>query len=241
MFPRELADIIALRDELALGRNPDRDDIHRLRHPTVSRQHVVIAWSRSTDSYTLRDLASHNGTAVNGVGVNESVQLADGDVVRIGDVLCVFEIDAGADPATISGDAVPGRSAAVLELRAEVARAASDPSPVLITGDTGTGKERVAQEIHRASGRSGAIVVVNCAAVSPMRFESQLFGHEKGAFTGATAAQPGMFRAAAAGTLFLDEIGEMPAELQPKLLRAIQECEIIFPSDRAASSESTCV
>jgi transcriptional regulator with GAF, ATPase, and Fis domain len=230
VFPAECAASIALdEDRVIIGRNPAPDVIPRLRHPTVSRQHVELVRNRASGTYALRDLDSHNGSALNGVGVRgDAVELADGDVVRIGDVLCVFELATDTvDPAEVSRDAVPGASAAAIELRAAVARAARDPSPVLITGATGTGKERVAHELHRLSGRSGALVVLNCAAVPPMVFESQLFGHEKGAFTGATAAQPGMFRAAANGTLFLDEIGEMPSELQPKLLRAIQEGEVV--------------
>jgi transcriptional regulator with GAF, ATPase, and Fis domain len=108
-----------------------------------------------------------------------------------------------------------------------VARAAPDPAAVLVIGETGTGKERIARELHRLSGRAGKLVPVNCAALTPQIVDSQLFGHVKGAFTGAGEAQPGLFRAAHGGTLFLDEIGDLPLELQPKLLRALQEGEIL--------------
>ena len=107
-----------------------------------------------------------------------------------------------------------------------MARVAADPSPVLLVGETGTGKEHIAEEIHRLSGRKGELVAVNCAALTPALIESQLFGHTRGAFTGADEAQRGLFREADAGTLLLDEIGELPLDLQPKLLRAIQEREV---------------
>src|SRR6185295_11015283 len=104
--------------------------------------------------------------------------------------------------------------------------AATDPAPVLLHGESGTGKERIAGELHRLSGRKGRLIAVNCAALSRELVESQLFGHQKGAFTGATELHPGYFRAAQGGTLFLDEIGELSLEVQPKLLRAIQQGEV---------------
>jgi transcriptional regulator with GAF, ATPase, and Fis domain len=96
----------------------------------------------------------------------------------------------------------------------------------LLIGETGTGKEWISRELHRLSGRKGPLVAINCAALSPEIIDSQLFGHVKGAFTGATSDNAGMFRAAEGGTLFLDEIGEMPLQLQPKLLRALQEGDV---------------
>jgi DNA-binding NtrC family response regulator len=98
---------------------------------------------------------------------------------------------------------------------------------VLLLGETGTGKEHAARVLHRLSGRPGAFVAVSCAELSGELMASQLFGHARGAFTGASEARPGLFRSAAGGTLLLDEIGELPAALQPKLLRVLQEGEVL--------------
>jgi two-component system response regulator HydG len=117
-----------------------------------------------------------------------------------------------------------GSSAAMRALHQQIGRAAATDSTVLITGESGTGKELVARAIHRASERSsGPFVAVSCAAVPHEILEAELFGHEKGAFTGAVQARIGLFEQATRGTLFLDEIGDMPVDLQPKLLRVLQE------------------
>jgi len=119
-----------------------------------------------------------------------------------------------------------GRSAVMQTLCDMIKRVAPTPSSILIEGETGTGKELAANAIHHFSGRSGAFVPVNCAAVSPELFESELFGHTKGAFTGAHQSREGLFGFAAGGTLFLDEISEMPLPLQAKLLRVLENRRI---------------
>jgi DNA-binding NtrC family response regulator len=146
----------------------------------------------------------------------------------MGDVVAVWEAPAAptdADCLAVSGE-IPGRAASIQALRAAIRRAAADHAPVLIVGETGAGKERVARELHRLSGRTGPLISINCAALAPSLVESQLFGHSRGAFTGALEAQRGLFREAHGGSLLLDEIGELPPALQAKLLRVIQEREV---------------
>ncbi|WP_437730334.1 nitric oxide reductase transcriptional regulator NorR [Sorangium sp. So ce1335] len=144
-----------------------------------------------------------------------------------------LRLDAGAEPALTAearcaaGAALPGRSAAMRRVEREIEVLAPLSVPVLVTGETGVGKELVARALHERSPRAArALVVVNCAAIPAQLVESELFGHRKGAFTGATAARAGRFEAAHGGTIFLDEIGELPLAAQAQLLRALQEGEI---------------
>jgi two-component system nitrogen regulation response regulator GlnG len=128
---------------------------------------------------------------------------------------------------SVPGDRLVGRSPAMLEIFKTVGRVAARDVSVLITGDSGTGKELVARAIHAASSRAeGLFVAVHTAAIPRELLESELFGHERGAFTGAVAARQGRFREATGGTLFLDEIGDMPVDLQVKLLRVLQSREV---------------
>jgi two-component system response regulator HydG len=124
-------------------------------------------------------------------------------------------------------DGILGKAPPMAELRGLIATVGPTEATVLITGESGTGKELVARALHQASGRAGALLVtVNCAALAENLLESELFGHEKGAYTGADKQRDGRFKQADKGTLFLDEIGEMPLALQSKLLRAIQHGEV---------------
>lgn len=122
-----------------------------------------------------------------------------------------------------STDRLLGSSAAIVLVRQTIGRVAPTDATVLLTGESGTGKEVAAREIHRRSARrDGPFVPVNCGAIAPGLVESELFGHERGSFTGALRGHAGVFERAAGGTLFLDEVTEMPLELQPRLLRAIE-------------------
>ncbi len=216
-----------------IGRITSDECDNPLAHETVSRRHLAIEWDGRRGTHVAVDLESHNGSRVGGSDLGATQRpLRDGDVIQLGDVCVVHERGLGLSDDTtragadVSRDGVPGRSPAIALLRAGVGKAARDPSPVLLLGETGTGKEWIAREVHRLSGRPGPLVAINCSALSPQIIDSQLFGHIKGAFTGATADQPGVFRAADGGTLFLDEIGDLPLDLQPKLLRALQEGEV---------------
>src|SRR4029079_17857256 len=188
-------------------------------------------WAALAGYPTGVDLGSRYGSFVDSVPAVTRLPLADGSVIRLGpSVVAVYQAAAAGAPGAVDAGAsragIPGGAPMARALRADVTRVAADPSPVLLVGETGTGKEHIAEEIHRLSGRKGELVAVNCAALTPALIESQLFGHTKGAFTGADEAQRGLFREAEAGTLLLDEIGELPLDLQPKLLRAIQEREV---------------
>ncbi len=128
-----------------------------------------------------------------------------------------------------------GRSSALLEVYKQVARAAPSSVPVLITGETGTGKEQVARALHERSERAaGPFIPVDCGAIAESLMESELFGHARGAFTGATGARRGLFEEASGGTLFLDEIGDVGPKIQAQLLRALQEGEIRRVGESAA-------
>ena len=120
-----------------------------------------------------------------------------------------------------------GESPAMLSVYEQIDKVARTPSPVLILGETGTGKELVAESIHRASGRPGQFVAVNCGSLSRELAASELFGHEKGSFTGAVRRHPGFFKRADGGTLFLDELAEMPVELQPHFLRVLETGSVL--------------
>jgi transcriptional regulator with GAF, ATPase, and Fis domain len=199
-----------------------------LTDPQVSGNHVEI---RLDDhGFRLRDLGSTNGTFLGGHRVVEAY-LLPGSIVALGDTQLRFVPLSGSVELPLWGESrfvgLIGGSVVMRELFARLARIAATDATVLVTGETGTGKDLVAEAIHESSARGGAaFVVLDCGAIPPTLIESELFGHEKGAFTGATAAQAGAFERADGGTLFLDEIGELPVELQPKLLRVLERKEV---------------
>jgi transcriptional regulator with GAF, ATPase, and Fis domain len=189
----------------------------------VSRHHASIGDSIAGTIPTLADRGARNGTRVNGVSVQGGVPLYQHSVVRFGDAIAIVD---ELTPPIHSEQIPPGQSPRIARLREVVQQVAPDRASILIIGETGTGKELLASELHRLSGRTGPLLKLNCAELSPQLIESQLFGHERGAFTGAVSSHTGLFGAAQGGTLFLDEVGEIPLELQAKLLRALQEGEI---------------
>ena len=187
----------------------------------LSRIHLVL--SVAGGRVHLEDCGSRNGCFQGGRRIHEAWP-GHGAVLRFGRTVAVLEADLGRslDFATPTAD-VPGHSELARMVRAELELAARSRLPVLLIGETGTGKEHAALEVHRRSGRRGPLVRFNVAAVPHHLFESELFGHVAGAFTGASAARPGRVREAHGGTLVLDEIGELPEAMQTKLLRMVEE------------------
>ena len=232
VHPPELAgQVIELVPGLVIGREgslspgsepPNSAPFSVLSHPTVSRRHCLVRNAFGVP--VLEDLGSSNGTRVGGSPLTTPMPLLAQSVVRIGSVLAV--VDERPVPGAAWTPALPGMAPAVIRARDELQRAGTAHAPALILGETGTGKERVAAEIHRLSARPGPYVKFSCAELSRELAHSQLFGHERGSFTGAAASHRGLFAAADGGTLFLDEIGELQLELQAKLLRVLQEGEI---------------
>jgi DNA-binding NtrC family response regulator len=194
----------------------------------VSRRHLRI--DVEDGGCVLHDLGSTNGTRVGGVRVRVA-PLEEGALIDCGQTRLRFSFSDApvrvplADRDEFEG--LLGRSVAMRELFALLDRVAPTDAPVLIEGETGTGKERVARAVHARSRRAGRpFAVFDCAAVPPTLIEAELFGHEKGAFTGATERRAGVFERADGGTVFLDEMGELALELQPKLLRVLESNEV---------------
>ena len=188
----------------------------------LSRQHAVLV----TEKGRLRlENLSQRGCLVNGATVEGACSLYDGDVVRMGDSFFVVrhQPDNLRDH-EVSG--VLGRAPSMIQLRGLLHVVGPTKASVVLLGETGSGKDVAARALHEQSGRRGAFVAVNCAAIPENLAESQLFGHKAGSFTGAQKDHTGYFRQADGGTLFLDEVGELPLSLQPKLLRVLDEGQV---------------
>ena len=180
--------------------------------------------------YRLRDLDSTNGTFVSGLRIND-VYIQPGTQIVAGNSKLRFEPLGESVEVELSRSdrcgSMLGRSVKMRELFARLEKLADSDATVLITGETGTGKELVAESLHDFSPRSsGPFVVLDCGSIPQNLIESELFGHERGAFTGATSSYAGAFERAHRGTLFLDEIGELPLAMQPKLLRVLERKEV---------------
>jgi len=207
-----------------------------LRDPAVSRFHFKL--TREGSLWRVQDNGSLNGITLDGVRVRDAELLAEGSIA-LGDCRLHVRAVEGTDevslPITQAFGALVGGSVAMRKLFAVLEKVAVSEINVLIEGESGTGKEVVAAEIVQRGPRAEQpFVIVDCGAISPSLVESELFGHARGAFTGAERDRVGAFETANGGTVFLDEIGELPLELQPKLLRAIEAREIRRVGETAA-------
>ena len=210
---------VELKEVLTLGR--DQGNRLVISDPHVSSRHARIEWCDGV--YILRDLRSRNGTFLNGSRVLVA-PLSNRDRVKVGNAELVFLFERDHRPEKILLTSKNPDWNQKLKALPDVAQSSL---PILINGASGTGKEIIAEQLHRHSPRrEGPFVSINCSALSINLAESELFGHTKGSFTDATHDRKGAFESARGGTLFLDEIGDLPLELQPKLLRALENREI---------------
>jgi DNA-binding NtrC family response regulator len=213
-------------ERCAIGSHPSNDLV--IDDGAVSRFHCELAVAGN--AVRVRDLGSRNGTLVGDIALADAL-LSDGTVLALGN--SDVRIDVQSEQTELIASersqfgSLIGESAVMREVFSQLEKIAASDATVLIEGETGTGKEGAAAGIHEASARAdGPFTVVDCSAIPPSLLESELFGHEAGAFTGATHRRIGAFEQASDGTLFLDEIGELPAALQPKFLRALESREI---------------
>ena len=218
--------------EVILGRGSNATI--RIDHPSVSRAHAAIELG---EVVRIRDLESGNGTALRGAQLpaHRAVEIGANETVQLGDVAVVFQERRGARPAAPKPSGESARAIgqpivvepAMQNLFDLARRVAVGSINVLVVGESGTGKDVLASAIHAASPRKGGpMIPINCAAMTDSLIESELFGHERGSFTGATAAKPGLLEAADGGTAFLDEVGELSPAAQAKLLRVIEDRRI---------------
>jgi transcriptional regulator with PAS, ATPase and Fis domain len=228
--PPEGARVVRLGGAFEIGRGDPAlsSERWRLADDTVSRRHARIV--AEGGRWTLADLGSHNGTLVDRALVKGAgAPLGDGAVVVVGAQVAVFRLVSQDQLAALEAEqdrplGPLGTASPALALTVRRLRALADcDRPLLISGETGTGKEVYARAVHALSGRRGPFLAVNCAAFQRELLESELFGYRRGSHSQATEDSPGIVAAAEGGTLLLDEIGEMPPELQAKLLRFLQD------------------
>jgi transcriptional regulator with GAF, ATPase, and Fis domain len=224
--PLQGREFVVNRDTFTVG-SSSRNDL-AISDSTVSKRHCEIIVEQS--GYLIRDLDSTNGTFVQGVRVS-SAHLAPGSEIQLGKTRIVFCPLQDTNDIPLSRNEAFGKMLGRSVPMRRIFYLAETYSPsdviVMITGETGTGKEILAEEIHNHSPRRDKpFIVIDCAAISKELIESELFGHVKGAFTGANADRQGAFELADGGTVFLDEIGDLSPDLQPKLLRVLEKREI---------------
>ncbi|HEX6276670.1 MAG TPA: sigma 54-interacting transcriptional regulator [Polyangiaceae bacterium] len=220
-----------VQESVSLGRG--RRAAIRLSDPRISAEHASV--EPRAGGFLIRDAGSRHGTFLNGTHVGREGALASaGSLIRAGDTLlmCVNDVEKYRTPPRRIATPGLGSSERMIAgpLLAEVwdqaARAGQHGDPVLIVGESGSGKECVARILHAARASPGPFVGINVTAIPKQLFEAELYGHERGAFTGATLSRPGAFREASGGVLFLDEVDGLELEVQSKLLRALDRGEI---------------
>jgi two-component system response regulator AtoC len=212
--------------EVVIGRGTEVDVF--VDHRSVSRRHARLRIEPS--SILVEDLGSANGTRVAGLGLarDTPVPVRAGDGIELGDVFLVIQHGHVTRKSEGPGVVSLGSSPAMREVGRMIDRIALGTISVLVVGETGVGKELVAEAIHRRSPRaSKPLVRLNCAAVTGSLLESEWFGYERGAFTGATQSKPGLLETADGGTVLLDEVGELSLDLQAKLLRVLEDRAIL--------------
>ncbi len=220
---------------LTIGRAGDCDV--RIETPSMSRRHFLV---RDASPPIVEDLGGRNGTRLNGrtLAAGAPMPAALGSLIEAGGAFFTMQDHPPREFARLRAPVAPDQpprgpgvvvqDPAMLRLHDLVEQVAGSGIPVLLLGETGVGKEVVAEAVHRASARvAGPYVILNCAALPESLLESELFGHEKGAFTGAAQSKRGLIEAADGGTLFLDEVGEMPLATQAKLLRVLENGELL--------------
>lgn len=204
-----------------IGTAPDNDLI--LTDRTVSRYHAEIR--RTPRGWVIRDLGSTNGTCIDSLPVTEAYLIPAAKCSLGGCRISILRHSDRVSVATPDRDrlgALVGASPGMRQLYRVLQAVAPTSATVLITGESGSGKELVARTLHELSGRPGPLAVFDASVTDPEMVRNDLFGHVKGAFTGANGTREGAFRRADLGTLFIDEIGELPLDLQPRLLRALE-------------------
>jgi hypothetical protein len=233
-------------DDIVIGRSPTRNSVRAsngsrcwtlavgIPDARISGRHARI--QRVREERFIEDLGSRNGTWVNGRRIVSRESLSDGDVIQVGQALLRYraalavpvgtvpDLDSARDGTSIPlGTMIPSFADRI----AMLARVSRSLSPILLLGESGTGKEVAARGIHRISERKGPFQAINCGALPATLIEAQLFGHVRGAFSGAVTDAPGLLRSAEGGTLLLDEIGDLPGPCQAALLRVLQEREVV--------------
>ena len=212
---------------LTIGRGSETSGGPLFDDRLLSREHLRI--TRTSRGYEIEDLGSTNGTFLDGPRLERPTRLGSGALVLFGNQVAVFRLVSDAELAALQQDAatpfglVPTSSPALALTYARLRKLARSDAELLLVGETGVGKEVCARAVHRASGRKGRFVAINCTALPPALVESELFGYLAGAHSTARGAKPGLVEAAEGGTLLLDEIGEMAAELQVKIFRFLQD------------------